>query len=297
MMQVDVVLASFNGDKYIGDQILSILNQSYKNIHIIVTDDGSSDSTVEIIKELASKHPNIEMVNCCRQGGVVQNFEKGLSYSKGDYIFLADQDDIWLPGKVENALSFIKEKEKLLSKETPIMVFQDLIVVDVNLKTLSESFYSYNKLDPLNNLDIRYLYWRSTVYGCTAIFNKALKNRSIPFPKNIPMHDHWLALNAAIEGGIFFNPRKDILYRQHTNNVVGGQSKSLRLKLFDFFGNIKRIKKVTSKIKYQLEVKGVNLKIIGRRVSFVKDNVIPFFKERPLFSLFFIMYFIFDKSD
>lgn len=298
--KVDILLASYNGEVFISKQIESILEQSFSNFRLIISDDGSTDKTWDIVLDFARKDNRIELVNNRRKGGVVENFNTCIQYSTASYIMFCDQDDIWPTDKVEEMLSAIINMENQHGLQ-PMLGFSDLTVVNQDLKTIHQGFYSYLNMNPIYNTDLRYIQWRSTVYGCTCIFNRCLMIASIPMPNSVPMHDHWFALKAAIHGMIFYHNQSTILYRQHGNNVVGASKKSLSDKLYSFIKIIKSIKKYSSEVKRmigelrkseQQKIQLHDIKTLLGRIKFVKTNILPFVKERPIFTLFFVVFFL-----
>ncbi len=288
-IEVDILLASYNGEKFIKEQIQSILEQSHSNFNLIISDDNSSDSTVEIIKSLQELDGRIKLVKNSGVKGVVGNFNNALKHSTSNYIMFADQDDCWLGSKVEKMLSLIINSEG----EKPALAFSDLEVVDENLVTIHKSYYSENNLDPMNNTDKRFLLWKSTCYGCSVIINKKLLSAAGLVPEYASMHDHWYAYNASVLGGVFYLPESTIKYRQHDNNVVGSHDTSIKSKVLRFnktFRNIKRNVICTSKT--VKEIQSVNVISLKERMLFVKDNIFPFIKERSAYCVIFIILWI-----
>lgn len=183
MKKIDIALATYNGSPFLSEQLDSILNQTHTDISVLCSDDGSKDDTVLKVKNSAKLDNRIHVCNTKRVGGTVLNFEKALEFTQSEYIMLSDQDDVWLPHKIDNMLSFIIEKENELGSESPILCFSDLTLVNESLNVIAGSFYKANKFDPLNNTQEEFLLWRSTVYGCSCIFNKACLKMALPFPE------------------------------------------------------------------------------------------------------------------
>lgn len=245
MKQVDIALATFNGEKYIREQIESIQKQTYSNWRLLISDDCSTDSTIAIIKELMQNDRRINIVNESRQGGVIKNFNKALMHTTAEYVLLCDQDDIWPSERLSKLVSEISriEGDKVNSE---IMIFTDLCLIDEKNNTISDSFYKVNKINPRNNLQRNKLFWNSSVYGCSVIMNRKLLNVSLPIPEFAHMHDQWLALNASRSGGLYYLEYPSVLYRQHTGNVVGGSKKNWLQKAKSLKKNLKTISKSTS---------------------------------------------------
>ncbi len=217
--KIDILLATYNGEKYLKEQLDSILNQTYKNIRIIISDDCSKDTTSEILKEYQKKDDRIELHIQKNNLGVVKNIEFLLKEVKSPYYMLADQDDYWLPEKAEKSLEKLKE-------EKADLVFGDLEVVDKNLNTMYSSFNDYMLLTRkinkyINSYKVNYLY--NCITGCTVLAKKETIEKIIPLPTNSKrvLHDHWIGLMVALNGKLAYVPEKYIRYRQHGNNEVG----------------------------------------------------------------------------
>ena len=217
--KIDILLATYNGEKYLKEQLDSILNQTYKNIRIIISDDCSKDTTPEILKEYQKKDDRIELHIQKNNLGVVKNIEFLLKQVKSPYYMLADQDDYWLPEKAEKSLEKLKE-------EKADLVFGDLEVVDKNLNTMYKSFNEYMLLTRkinkyINSYKVNYLY--NCITGCTVLAKKETIEKIIPLPTNSKrvLHDHWIGLMVALNGKLAYVPEKYIRYRQHGNNEVG----------------------------------------------------------------------------
>ena len=208
---ISVCMASYNGAGFIERQILSILNQLSENDELIISDDSSQDETINIIKSLNDSRIKILNGNF---HSPTYNFENALSKAKGDYIFLTDQDDQWLPNKVETCLNYLQEYDCIVS---------DCFIVDKNLQIINSSFYKKNrtKTGKFYNLLVRNGY-----LGCCMAFNRKVLEKSLPFPKNIPLHDLWIGNVAAFGFSLQFVPEKLIYYCRHGDNAspAGGTS-------------------------------------------------------------------------
>lgn len=220
---ITILLAVYNGEKYLKEQIDSLLNQTEKNIKIVIRDDGSFDDSPNIIDHYCSKYPNkITRIFGSSTGSARQNFAELFKNCDDDYIMFCDQDDVWLPKKVENSLALIKQNEGK-DKSIPVLVHSDLSVVDKDLKVISKSFFNFQKLNGSNSSLSRLLV-QNNVTGCTIIINRALKEKCGHIPDDCIMHDWWLALCAKLFGKIVFLDKPTILYRQHGSNQVGAKA-------------------------------------------------------------------------
>ncbi|MBD1401311.1 glycosyltransferase family 2 protein [Pelovirga terrestris] len=219
---IAIVVSTFNGQKYIEEQILSLLQQDYPNISIIVRDDGSADKTVDLLSKIQKANPNIRLI-FGKNIGVIASFNELLSLAtvQHDYIFLCDQDDFWHPEKVSISWSHMLDAEKTHGRNAPILIHSDLEVVNESLKIISSSFWRFQKLNGHNAARLNRLLLQNVVTGATIMVNKALVEKSLPFPPEAIMHDWWLALNACLFGKVVTIERPLVSYRQHGANTIG----------------------------------------------------------------------------
>ncbi len=299
--KVDILVATYNGSKYIVELLQSLSCQTYQNISILVSDDGSSDNTLDLIRKHSLEDPRVVICDEVKKGGVVNNFNAALKHSKSNFIMFCDQDDFWHDNKVEIMLRNIIENERDINGvKLPCLGFSDLKLVNENRNIIYPSFYQFNNLNPLNNKEIPYLLWKSSVYGCTIIMNRQLYLLSPMIPLQASMHDHWYAFLACIFGKIFYVDTALIEYRQHALNVVGSHSRS-------FASRIKRFSKTMSGIRasvsaarfYYLVYKyktlypaDNNVLTFSEKFNFLRTSVLPYFSERVVYSLFFSVIWI-----
>lgn len=219
---VEVLLATYNGGKFLPAQIDSILNQTFKDYRILIRDDGSTDNTLEIVKSYAERFP--EKITLLEISTVLQspthNFSTLIENSSAPYLLLSDQDDIWLPNKIAISLDKLRQLERQTSTTHPLLVHTDLKVVQHNLNEISPSFLSFSGLNPSRN-KFNNLLIQNIITGCTIIFNRSLANLATPIPPDAQMHDWWLALAAGAFGKIDFVEIPTVLYRQHEDNTLG----------------------------------------------------------------------------
>lgn len=235
MEQVDILLATYNGEKYLQEQIESILKQTYSNFRLIISDDCSKDKTKDIIREYAKKDSRIKYYFQDRNLGYVKNFEFLLSTVQSEIYALSDQDDVWMPQKIEKYVEKMKH-------ENADLVFGDLEIVDKDLNLINKSFNDYMnlsvKIEKCNNYEMLYLY--NCVTGCTIVSKRKLLEKVLPLPtdsKHI-CHDYWIALMASIYGKISYIKEPYIKYRQHENNQVGIKKVSKNMKKFNDIRNL-----------------------------------------------------------
>lgn len=227
---VSVAIATYNGQLYLREQLDSIYNQTYKNLEVIVCDDCSEDGTLDILEEYKQQFGLIYCVNETRLG-FVKNFERAIKNCRGDYIALCDQDDVWLPEKLETLLGHINEKSLICS---------DLILVDKNKNLIDNSLYNHTGLQFYNSDQFKYLVHSNFVVGCTTLFKHELKYIILPFPEGIPYHDWWIALIASANGGIEFCSKPLVYYRYHGNNNTQTGKKTLVISVVDKINEVNK---------------------------------------------------------
>lgn len=212
---VDVLMAVYNGEKYLAEQIDSILNQSYDDWRLYICDDHSSDSSYNIAKDYQKRYPDKIFVsqNSVNSGNAGTNFFNMISKSNADIIMTCDQDDVWKRDKIKIAVEALKNEDK------PTLVHTDLTVVDQNKNVIEDSMIKKQKIDPYRTKPNQMIV-QNTVTGCTMAINRALAD-IIKIPQGQPVHDWYIAVIAALFGKIKFIPQSTILYRQHSDNYCG----------------------------------------------------------------------------
>lgn len=222
--RVDIVVATYNGQEYLQQQLDSLMAQSVKNVRVIIGDDGSFDNTLNVVEGFANQYSErINRLPPVKGGmGASPNFSRLLLATDAPYVFLCDQDDVWDEDKISVSLKCIRELEAQHGTDMPILVHTDLRVVDQNLETLSDSFFMFQRLDA-QAASLKQLLVQNMVTGCTVVVNRALLNKALPIPDSAIMHDWWLALVAAGFGKIGFVDRATMSYRQHGANTIGAK--------------------------------------------------------------------------
>lgn len=222
---INILMATYNGERYLRDQIESLLSQDFKDFKIIIADDGSLDKTRSILKEYKSTYPDkFELIFNEKSLGAKKNFINLLCKyaTDSEYIMFCDQDDVWLSNKISLGLATIKKiegKEKQAS-----LVYSDLKICDNDLKIKEESMSKYLSLYKINTFSR--LLVENKVTGNTIIMNRELAKIAIKFgletiSQNIYMHDWYLALLASYVGNLYFLDKSLVYYRQHSFNVLG----------------------------------------------------------------------------
>ena len=232
---IAVLLATYNGGKYIWEQLESLFQQSCKQFHLYVRDDGSSDDTMEIVEEFRQKYSNRITIleDSQKHRGAAKSFMYLLENVDSEYYMFCDQDDIWLPEKIEKTFARMKEVEtadagkaaghRTAAKNVPVLVATDLRVVDEHLSPIKESFNEDSKIDVFRKHP-ELICVRHVVTGCTMMFNRAAKLAALPMSPRATMHDEWVALCVHFKGGVIsILDDSTILYRQHTSNTLGAE--------------------------------------------------------------------------
>lgn len=217
---VDILVATYNGERYLAEQLDSLLAQTEKNIRILIRDDGSSDGTAGILEEYERKHPEkIRVIrDAIRCGGPTPNFMELVKYVEAEYIMFCDQDDVWKEEKVGKTLRVMVQKEEERGRDFPLLVFSDYVVADASLNPVPVrekqlQVYGYRT-------DFRHLLVQNYVTGCTVMMNRAAYRLMGSYDSRIRMHDWWAAQYVSAIGEVVHLPEKLMYYRQHGDNVV-----------------------------------------------------------------------------
>lgn len=230
---IEILLATHGGEPYVGEQIASVLAQSNSDWRLVVRDDGSTDGTLRVVRELAARHPGRVTVHSrgSASGSAKQNFFEMLLASRARYVMFCDQDDVWHPDKVARTLARMTELEQRFGPDTPVLVHTDLSVTDADLNVTAASMAHAQQLDGSESRLAR-LAVQNTVTGCTVMVNRPLADLVAPPFDAVAMHDWWLAMIASAFGAIGFVDSPTVLYRQHADNAVGARpSRSLSYKV------------------------------------------------------------------
>ncbi len=222
---VDILMSTYNGARFLDEQIRSVLEQTHRNFRLLVRDDGSSDATRSLLGEAVARWPDriVLFEDPVGNVGPTGSFSILLEQADADYAMFCDQDDVWLPDKVEKTLRNMKQIERLHGAGRPLLVHTDLTVADESLGTLSDSFWKYRHLDPQRGSALNRLLVQNVVTGCTCMLNRELACKAAPIPPEARMHDWWVALVAAALGRVECLPLSTLIYRQHDANVLGAE--------------------------------------------------------------------------
>jgi len=235
---ITILLATFNGEKFVSEQLDSILQQTVTDFSIEISDDGSTDGTLAILEAYRERYP--EKIAICQNtvptGSPKFNFFSMMKEKKNDYVMLCDQDDVWLSDKIEKTLEKMRVWEEEYGKSTPLLVYTDLTVVDEDLQVVSPSFKKAMNAN-YKKTELRQQLIQNTLTGCTVMYNRALADLIFGEPQYMVMHDWWLMLIASAFGRITDVEEQTILYRQHKKNEIGAKDvRTIKYKINKLLG-------------------------------------------------------------
>lgn len=213
---VSIAMCSYNGERFIKEQLDSILNQTYNNIELIIVDDCSKDNTIEIIEEYLNKDNRIKFYKNVKNLGFVKNFEKSISLCTGKYIALADQDDIWKKNKLEVFVAEIKDNT---------LIYSDAILIDKDSKILNKELIRPNANLAKGRCNKAFIF-TNCVSGNTLMFKKELIPHILPIPEQISFHDIWIAFVASSIGTITPTEESFTYYRRYSEQVTHHKEKN-----------------------------------------------------------------------
>ena len=223
-MKINILMSTYNGEKFLAQQIESIQSQTVTDWQLLIRDDGSSDGTRDIIRQYAAADARLAFINENDQTnlGVIKSFYALTKFEEADVYFFSDQDDVWLPDKLAISLAAIEKEDTT----QPLMVYTDLTVVNQNLEVMTESMIRSQSGHA--NTELVQELTENTVTGGVAMINHALAQFWTQTDQII-MHDWYLALLAAAFGKLIYIDQPGELYRQHDNNVLGARTLSKRV--------------------------------------------------------------------
>lgn len=224
-MKVNILMSTYNGQQFLAEQIRSIQEQTFSDWTLLIRDDGSSDRTKDLLHDFARQDSRIRLIDVEEQKnlGVIKSFHRLVQYEKADYYFFSDQDDVWLPDKLEVSL----QEARLYPTDQPLLVYMDLTVVNQDLQVMTESMIR-SQSHHANTQLVQEL-TENTVTGGVAMINHTLAELWSEI-EDILMHDWYLALLASALGKLVFIDKPGELYRQHADNVLGARTLSKRFK-------------------------------------------------------------------
>ncbi|MBS1371418.1 MAG: glycosyltransferase family 2 protein [Lentisphaeria bacterium] len=219
-MTIDILLATFNSERFLASQLDSILEQEDRDWRLLIRDGGSTDGTPAVLEAYRRRYPDRIRLLPGGRASARENFAALMEASEAELIMFSDHDDCWLPSKVSRSRAAFEKRMAELPEGTPLLLFSDLVVAGEKLEPISESFYRHENISP-GRLELRQLLLQNVAPGCAMLFNRPLRDLALPVPAEAFMHDHWLMLTAACFGKIELLPEPTLLYRQHGDNIFG----------------------------------------------------------------------------
>lgn len=234
VINIQILLATYNGEKYLDEQLESLISQTRAPDKIIVSDDNSKDSTWEKLLKWQASYPLLFEVhkNESKRHGHCGNFANLCELAKkgeGDYFLFSDQDDVWHKNKIERLLKVSNQEQANLPASEPYLIHSDLKVVNEDLEEMSPSFFNFQGLPRPEQLTFPRFLIQNNVTGCASFFNRALLEKASPIPSGITNHDWWFGLVAYKFGKLVFLEESLISYRQHSANALGAEKKGRAL--------------------------------------------------------------------
>lgn len=244
---VDILLATYNGARYLPELLASLEAQEGAGFQVLVRDDGSRDETLAILTAWAARLPGRVVLLPTDQptGSAARNFDRLMQASTADYVLFADQDDVWHPNKVAVTVAALRAGEQEIGgADRPVLAFCDLALIDGAGGKLQDSFRAFQRLDAQAGVRLQRLLLNNVVTGCAMGVNRTALALCGPLPEAAVMHDWWLALLCAGRGTIKVMPECLIDYRQHDGNVVGARADTV----FDALPGLRRLSAIAANV-------------------------------------------------
>lgn len=231
---IAILLAAYNAEKYLVEQIESLISQTNQDWILYIRNDGSTDNTSEIISDYCDRYTNIIEIDKGGENlGCRNNFFRLLEVVESEYYMFCDQDDVWFDDKIELSVNRMQEIA-LVNPDKPLLVHTDSAIYDESLNMVAESFWKTVNINPDKYLSFNLICVCSCISGATMLFNKKVKNLIFPLANNNLIFDYWIAINAIKYGIISTIHKPTRKYRQHNSNVCGvtvGDANSIYNKL------------------------------------------------------------------
>lgn len=272
-MTYDIIVATYNGENYLSQQLVSLLNQTVAPEHIYIRDDLSNDRTIEIIKEFAkTSHIPIVLLESNENLGYIKNFESLSKETLADIVFFCDQDDVWVLNKAELMM------QEFANHPECKLLFSDAFIVNEKLEKIAGLWNSINFKPEIHSFMLARIIDDNFVTGATIAIKRSYLLSLVPFPEGI-VHDYWMAINSIVDNNIACINKKLIFYRQHQSNQIGIKSRGLIEKIFGYYDR----HKVLNRINYGRDKLVIIHELLKRRPELVLNDDI---KEYVLYFKF-----------
>lgn len=253
---VAIIMATYNGEKYISKQLDSIINQAYKNIKIYINDDCSTDNTYNILKQYQKKYPYLINIKQNKNNiGFIKNFETLIKNCNEGFIALSDQDDIWDKNKLSRQMEIILKDD---FQNTPLMIHHDLKIIDEFDNLYKRSYFKYKNYHFISDKNLGQILGPCGVMGNTILLNKKLKEIILPFPNTLDYHDYWIAINCELFGKRYTIKEQLINYRFHNNNTSNNKKDNSNPNNNAHLLRLSYLKELHKKIQIQSDIKTLN---------------------------------------
>jgi len=298
MQKVQILMSTYNGEKYLEEQLNSILWQDYPEIYLLIRDDGSVDRTIDIVKKYAKENDRISYYQG-KNIGVIKSFFDLLQKADPsmDFYALSDQDDVWKNNKISRAIEALNG-----IKHLPLLYCCDTILVDDNLQPMDTKISKPIMKPAFGNALVE-----NICTGCTCVFNRELRNMAITeIPENIVMHDWWLYLCASRFGSVIYDRNAYIYYRQHQGNVIGARNNyidELRVRLGNYKKNRGQLTRQVLEFQRIFSVKAAKEELLcwiiwSKRKPLYRLRILftkKIYRQRRMDNLIFKALFLFGK--
>ena len=242
--KIDILMATYNGERYLSEQIESIISQTYTEWNLLVRDDGSSDNTCVILTEYEKKDSRVKIIKDNKGNlGIVKNFEELLHNSKSEFIMFSDQDDVWKKDKIEIMMKYIEDSDLIIS---------DAVITNENLELQCDSLFSV--VNSRNGIIKNII--KNTYYGCCMLLKKRVLDKVLPIPENKEIgHDLWVGLISEKYYKVKFINEKLLYFRRHSSNItsINKSERSIKTKIIgryvilrELFKRFRKLKKETN---------------------------------------------------
>ena len=282
---IDILLSVYNGARYLPELLASISGQTSADWQLIVRDDGSTDNSMALVAEFSRLHQGKCMVVPSPEGniGIMRSFSALLAHSTAPFFMFCDQDDFWLPDKLQTFCDFIDQHGLAGDQAGVFLIHSDLDVVDAERRPL---FLSHVPRAMINQARLSTLIRENVVTGCVALGNARLREIAVPIPPEAKLHDWWVAIVAAALGKVYFIDRKTVQYRQHQGNQVGAFTSARRARLQEWRKPHRKLAGlIRETTRRQTQAKALLARVVAHIDGSAKKTIADFVATPPLIEL------------
>ena len=283
---IAILLTTYNGERYLGEQLNSIIAQTYQDWCVLIHDDCSSDTTLDMVRSYAAKDSRIKLLETGVKRGPMDGFMWLLEHADADYYMFCDQDDVWKSDKIEKTLQTMTDTE-IENPLLPVVVGTDLSIVDESLNIIYYSYRSHTNYTLKQLSDKKWHLFYDDIQGCTMMLNRKAKEVAFPYHEKAVMHDWWIMVSVLWKGGVVgYYDAPTMLYRQHMGNHTGVRKIRPILSKFWYLSEIKdktSRQYISTKCFHQ---KGICWFVLTKTIYMIRVQwqirVLPLFKKKTL---------------